>query len=78
MNGILRGCGLQVISVTVTLIAYYVFALPIGITLMFKTDLGLKGKTKHRSVVSNTHTRTHIYTHIHAYTHKHTCIHTYT
>ena len=44
MNGILRGCGLQFISVTVTLIAYYVVALPIGIPLMLKTSLGLKGK----------------------------------
>ena len=62
MNGILRGCGLQVISVTVTLIAYYVFALPVGITLMFKTDLGLKGK-----MLSQTHTYidTYIYTYYH-------------
>lgn len=42
-GGVLRGQGRQHLGAMFNLIAYYILALPIGITLAFKTDLGLQG-----------------------------------
>lgn len=42
-GGVLRGQGRQHLGAMFNLVAYYILALPIGITLAFKTDLGLQG-----------------------------------
>lgn len=42
-GGILRGQGRQHLGAMFNLVAYYILALPIGITLAFKTGLGLHG-----------------------------------
>ncbi|KAG1823134.1 MATE efflux family protein [Suillus variegatus] len=42
-GGVLRGQGKQHLGAVFNLVAYYILALPIGITLAFKTDLGLQG-----------------------------------
>jgi len=42
-GGILRGQGRQHLGAMFNIVAYYVLALPIGITLAFKTSLGLQG-----------------------------------
>ncbi|KAG2103062.1 MATE efflux family protein [Suillus discolor] len=42
-GGVLRGQGKQHLGAMFNLVAYYILALPIGITLAFKTGLGLQG-----------------------------------
>ncbi|KAG0698195.1 MATE efflux family protein [Suillus ampliporus] len=42
-GGVLRGQGRQHLGAMFNLVAYYILALPIGITLAFKTGLGLQG-----------------------------------
>lgn len=42
-GGVLRGQGRQHLGAMFNLVAYYILALPIGITLAFKTNLGLQG-----------------------------------
>ncbi|KAG0149219.1 hypothetical protein CROQUDRAFT_669301 [Cronartium quercuum f. sp. fusiforme G11] len=42
-SGILRGVGLQNVGVTVNIVAYYLIALPLSITLAFRTSMGLSG-----------------------------------
>lgn len=42
-GGVLRGMGKQKIGAGVNLVAYYVLALPVGIWLAFRTELGLAG-----------------------------------
>jgi len=42
-GGVLRGQGRQHLGAAFNLVAYYILALPIGITLAFKTGLGLQG-----------------------------------
>lgn len=41
--GALRGVGLQHIGAVVNIVAYYLIALPLGITLAFRTTMGLMG-----------------------------------
>ncbi|KZT00436.1 mate-domain-containing protein [Laetiporus sulphureus 93-53] len=42
-GGVLRGQGRQHLGAMFNVIAYYVLALPVGITLAFRTNLGLQG-----------------------------------
>ncbi|KAG1857342.1 MOP flippase [Suillus subalutaceus] len=42
-GGVLRGQGRQHLGAMFNLVAYYILALPIGITLAFKTGIGLQG-----------------------------------
>ena len=41
--GIVRGTGRQTIGAVVIFVSYYLFALPIGVPLMYMTYLGLGG-----------------------------------
>lgn len=43
LPGTLRGVGLQHVGATVNIVAYYFIALPLGITLAFRTSMGLGG-----------------------------------
>jgi len=40
---IARGTGRQTLGAAIIFVSYYIFALPIGVPLMFATDLGLAG-----------------------------------
>lgn len=42
-GGIIRGVGLQSRAFWIALVCYYFIGVPIGASLMFKTDLALKG-----------------------------------
>ena len=42
-GGVLRGLGRQHLGAMFNLVAYYVLALPMGITLAFKAGYGLQG-----------------------------------
>ena len=42
---VLRGCGKQSKGSLINFVSYFVIGLPIGISLMFKTELRLFGKT---------------------------------
>ena len=41
--GVLRGSGRQFLGAAINAFSYYVFGLPIGISLALATDLGVKG-----------------------------------
>lgn len=41
--GIVRGTGRQALGTVIIFVSYYVLALPVGIPLMFLTNLGLAG-----------------------------------
>ena len=45
-KGVLTGTGRQTMSAILIFVSYYVIALPIGIPLMFFTNLGLAGKKR--------------------------------
>ena len=49
---VLRGCGKQSKGSVIHFISYFVIGLPIGITLMFKTELRLFGKNNIRKINS--------------------------
>ncbi|KZT30058.1 MATE efflux family protein [Neolentinus lepideus HHB14362 ss-1] len=42
-GGVLRGLGRQRVGALFNFVAYYVLALPVGLSLAFRTDLGLQG-----------------------------------
>jgi len=42
-GGVLRGQGRQHLGAAFNIVAYYVLALPLGITLAFRADYGLQG-----------------------------------
>lgn len=56
-NGILRAVGAQLYGFVMNMVSFYLIGLPIGIFLMFKTDLGVMGKlndlTSFSTVYSN-------------------------
>jgi MATE family multidrug resistance protein len=43
LGGICKGLGLQKIAAVIVLIAYYIFAMPLGFVLAFYTDLSVYG-----------------------------------
>ena len=42
-GGVLRGLGRQHLGAAFNIVAYYVLALPLGITLAFRAEYGLQG-----------------------------------
>ena len=40
----MRGCGKQGVATIVIFVGYYILALPIGISLLYLTDMGTYGK----------------------------------
>ena len=43
-RGVIRGAGKQLVGTILTFVGFYVVGLPLGVSLMFKTHLKLKGE----------------------------------
>lgn len=43
MSGVLRGCGRQVLGACINFVSFYIFGLPIGISLALAAKMGTVG-----------------------------------